>query len=166
MNMSKHRVLLCVDCFTCVSSDFVSLVCNGTSIRYSADLEKDSATSIVPYREIAMTIPFFDIIALQHEGFPTARVRFPCLQIGTCLRFSRLTCGIADSGRPSSREAVAKPGNARRGRTALLRPWHQRKCGELSDQAGKVVLVNIWASGVGLASEMPKLDRLYRERKG
>jgi len=36
----------------------------------------------------------------------------------------------------------------------------------LSDQAGRVVLVNIWATWcVPCRIEMPKLDRLYRERK-
>ena len=36
----------------------------------------------------------------------------------------------------------------------------------LGDQAGKVVLVNIWATWCGpCRNEMPKLDHLYRERK-
>jgi len=36
----------------------------------------------------------------------------------------------------------------------------------LEDQKGKVVLFNIWATWCGpCKSEMPKLDRLYRERK-
>ena len=36
----------------------------------------------------------------------------------------------------------------------------------LSDQAGKVVLVNIWATWCEpCRREMPKLDHLYRERK-
>jgi thiol-disulfide isomerase/thioredoxin len=40
------------------------------------------------------------------------------------------------------------------------------KTQRLEDQKGKVVLVNIWATWCGpCKSEMPKLDRLYRERK-
>ena len=36
----------------------------------------------------------------------------------------------------------------------------------LSDQSGKVVLVNIWATWCApCRNEMPKLDHLYRERK-
>ena len=36
----------------------------------------------------------------------------------------------------------------------------------LSDQAGEVVLVNIWATWCGpCRSEMPRLDHLYREQK-
>jgi thiol-disulfide isomerase/thioredoxin len=40
------------------------------------------------------------------------------------------------------------------------------KAERLSDQAGKVVLVNIWATWcVPCRNEMPMLDHLYRERK-
>jgi thiol-disulfide isomerase/thioredoxin len=40
------------------------------------------------------------------------------------------------------------------------------KTQRLGDQKGKVVLVNIWATWCGpCREEMPKLDRLYRERK-
>jgi peroxiredoxin len=41
------------------------------------------------------------------------------------------------------------------------------KTQRLADQKGKVVLVNIWATWCEpCKSEMPKLDHLYRERKG
>ena len=37
----------------------------------------------------------------------------------------------------------------------------------LSDHAGRVVLVNIWATWCGpCRREMPELDRLYKERQG
>ena len=40
------------------------------------------------------------------------------------------------------------------------------KMQRLEDQKGKVVIVNIWATWCGpCRAEMPKLDRIYRERK-
>jgi thiol-disulfide isomerase/thioredoxin len=113
-----------------------------------------------------MTIPFFATIALAMKArragvLPlSAKIGLLLAILSLGLAASPIRDGLlrAKQTRNMAMHDVAAPlfetldinGNAER----------------LSDQAGKVVLVNIWATWCGpCRSEMPKLDQLYRERK-
>jgi thiol-disulfide isomerase/thioredoxin len=133
--------------------------------RYSADLEKDWRFRL-SLSTIAMTIPFFAAIALAMKARRTgpfslsAKMGLLVAILSLGLAASPIRDGLlrAKQTRNMAMHDVAAPrfdtvdinGNAER----------------LSDQAGKVVIVNVWATWCGpCRSEMPKLDHLYRERK-
>jgi thiol-disulfide isomerase/thioredoxin len=164
MKLSKHGVLLCGILSPLLALILYALV-YGTLTRYSADLEKDWLFRL-SLSTIAMTIPFFATIALainaQRSGVLSlsAKIGLSVAILSLALVASPIRDGLlrAQQTRNMAMHDVAAPlfdtvdinGNAER----------------LSDQAGKVVLVNIWATWCGpCRSEMPKLDQLYRERK-
>jgi cytochrome c biogenesis protein CcmG, thiol:disulfide interchange protein DsbE len=164
MKLSKHRVLL-----SGVLSPLLALILYaivyGTLTHFSPDLEKDWLFRL-SLSTIAMTIPFFATVAFAMNARHIGAVSFSA-KIGLLLAI--LSLGLtalpirdgflrAKQTRNMAMHDVAAPlfdtidinGNAER----------------LSDQAGKVVLVNIWATWCGpCRSEMPKLDHLYRKRK-
>jgi thiol-disulfide isomerase/thioredoxin len=164
MKLSKHRVLLCGILSPVLALILYALV-YATLTRYSADLEKDWLFRL-SLSTIAMTIPSFATIALAMNARRAGTFSWSS-KIGLLLAI--LSLGLAVSPirdgllrskqtRSMAMHDVAAPlfdtvdinGNAER----------------LSDQAGKVVLVNIWATWCGpCRSEMPKLDRLYRDQK-
>lgn len=164
MKLSKHRVLLCGILSPVLALILYTLV-YATLTRYSADLEKDWLFRL-SVSTIAMTVPGFATIAL---AMKTRRTSPFTLSAKIGLLVAILSLGLAASPirdglvrakqtRNMAMHDVAAPafdtvdinGNAER----------------LRDQAGKVVLVNIWATWCGpCRSEMPKLDHLYRERK-
>ena len=137
----------------------------GTLTRYSTNLEKDWLFRLF-LSSVAMTIPFFVTITLAKKARRAGEFSLSA-KIGLLLAIfslglleSPIRDGLlrAKQTRNMAIHDVAAPlfdtvdinGNAER----------------LSDQAGKVVLVNIWATWCGpCRSEMPKLDQLYRERK-
>ena len=164
MKLSKHRVLLCGILSPVLALILYTLV-YATLTRYSADLEKDWLFRL-SVSTIAMTVPGFATIVL---AMKTRRTSPFTLSAKIGLLVAILSLGLAASPirdgllrakqtRNMAMHDVTAPafdtvdinGNAER----------------LRDQAGKVVLVNVWATWCGpCRSEMPKLDHLYRERK-
>jgi cytochrome c biogenesis protein CcmG, thiol:disulfide interchange protein DsbE len=164
MKLSKHRVLLCGVLSPVLALILYALV-YATLTSYSADLEKDWLFRL-SLSTIAMTIPSFATIVLAMNARRTGTFSLSA-KIGLLLAI--LSLGLAASPirdgllrakqtRNMAMHDVAAPvfdtmdisGNAER----------------LGDQAGKVVLVKVWATWCGpCRSEMPKLDRLYRDQK-
>lgn len=164
MKLSKHRVLLSGILSPVLAVILYALV-YGILTRYSTDLERDWLFRL-SVSTIAMIIPGLATIAL---AMKTQRVSPLSLSAKIGLLLAILSLGLAFSPirdgllrakqtRNMAMHDVAAPlfdtvdinGNAER----------------LSDQAGKVVLINIWATWCGpCRSEMPKLDHLYREKR-
>lgn len=164
MRLSKHRVLL-FGILSPVLALILYVLVYVTLTRHSADLEKDWLFRL-SLSTIAMTIPSFATIALavrdrRRKAFPlSAKIGLLLAILSLGLTAPQIRDGLlrAKQTRNMAMHDVPAPlfdtvdinGNTER----------------LSDQAGKVVLVNIWATWCGpCRREMPKLDHLYRERK-
>jgi len=164
MKLSKHRVLLCG-----ILSPLLALilyaVVYGTLTSHSADLENDWLFRL-SLSTIAMTIPFFATIALAMRDWRLGAMSLTG-KIGVLL--ATLSLGLTASPiRDGLLRAKQTRNMAMHDVTAPLFETVdiQGTAERLSDQAGKVVLINIWATWcVPCRSEMPKLDHLYRERK-
>ena len=163
--LSKHRVLVCGILSPAVALVLYALV-YGNLTRFSADLEKDWLFRLT-LSTLAMTVPFLVTFALAIKDHRrralslSGKVGLALATLSLGLAWKPVNDGILRSKQTRNmamRDVAAPPfdtvdilGNAER----------------LSDQTGKVVLVNIWATWCGpCRNEMPKLDRLYRERKG
>lgn len=164
MKLSKHRVLLS-GILSPVLAVILYVLVYGTLTRRSSDLEKDWLFRLT-ISTIAMTIPFFVTIALALKARRTAVFSLSA-KIGVLLAILSLALAAspvrdgllrAKQTRNMAMHDVAAPLFD----TVDINGAAVR----LSDQAGKVVLVNLWATWCGpCRSEMPKLDHLYRERK-
>jgi peroxiredoxin len=164
MKLSKHRVLLCGILSPVLALILYALV-YGALTRFSADLEKDWLFRL-SVSTLALAIPFLATVALairdRRRGTLSlsGKIGLVLATLSLGLAWNPVNDGILRSKqtRNMAMHDVAAPlfdtvdtvGNTER----------------LSDQAGKVVVVNIWATWCGpCRSEMPKLDHLYRERK-
>jgi len=164
MKVSKHLVFICGILSPALALFFYRVVYD-TLKRLSTDLEKDWLFRLT-VSTLAMTVPFLVTVALaikdrsRHTFFLSAKIglALATLSLGLAWRpvhdgilRSKQTRNLAKRDLPAPLfETVDLSGNAER----------------LSDQTGKVVLVNIWATWCGpCRKEMPKLDRLYRERQ-
>lgn len=164
MKLAKHRVLVCGVLSPALALILYAVV-YGTLTRYSANLEKDWLFRL-SLSTIAMTIPLIATIVLairdrRAGAFSlSAKVGLLIAILSLGLAASPIRDGLlrAKQTRNSAMHDVSAPlfdtvdinGNVER----------------LSDQNGKVVLVNIWATWCGpCRTEMPKLDGLYRQRK-
>ena len=164
MKRSNFRLLLCGILSPVLALILYTLV-YGTLTRYSTNLEKDWLFRL-SISTIAMAIPFFITsafaVSVGRRGAISLSgkigILLAILSLG--LAASPIRDGLlrAKQTRNMAMHDVAAPlfdtvdinGNAAR----------------LSNQAGKVVLINVWATWCGpCRSEMPKLDHLYRERK-
>jgi thiol-disulfide isomerase/thioredoxin len=164
IKLAKHRVLVGGILSPVLALISYSVV-YGVLKHFSADLERDWLFRL-SLSTFAMTIPFLVTAALAERDRRrgvfslSGKMGLVLATLSLGLAWSPLNDGILRSKqtRNMAMHNVAAPpfdtldiqGNAER----------------LSDQAGKVVLVNIWATWCEpCRREMPKLDHLYRERK-
>jgi thiol-disulfide isomerase/thioredoxin len=162
--LSKYRVLVS-GILSPVAAIFLYALVNGTLMRLSTDREKDW-----PFRlsisTLVMTVPFLFTLVLaikdrRRQALSlSGKVGLAIATLSLGLTWSPVSDGITrtkQSRNQAMRDVAAPPFE-----TLDLLGNSQR----LGDQKGKVVLVNIWATWCApCRNEMPKLDRLYRERK-
>lgn len=163
--LSKYRVLIS-GILSPLAAVFLYVLVYGTLTRYSADLESDWLFRL-SLSTVAMTVPFFATLALASKDYRQHALSLAG-KVGLVIAF--LSLGLA--WKPVS-DGILR---SRQSRNLALRnvaappfdtPDLLGKTQRLADQKGKVVLVNIWATWCGpCRKEMPKLDRLYRERQG
>jgi thiol-disulfide isomerase/thioredoxin len=162
--LSRHRVLICGILSPVAAIVFYALV-YGTLTSLSSNVGKDWQFRL-SISTLALIMPFLITVLLAWKdrrksrltGSAIAGLIFAALSLGLALQpikdgilRSRQTRNMAMHDVPAPPfDTVDLLGNSQR----------------LSDQTGKVVLINIWATWcVPCRKEMPELDRLYRERK-
>jgi peroxiredoxin len=162
--LSKYRVLI-AGVVSPLAALFLYELVYSILKRFSSDLEKDWLLRL-SVSTLAMTLPFLVTLVLalkdrrQHTLLLSGKIGLAIAILSLGFAWQPVRDGILrwkQTRNMAMRDVVAPPfdtvdilGNVER----------------LSDQAGKVVLVNIWATWCEpCRNEMPKLDHLYRERK-
>ena len=133
--------------------------------RASGNLEKDWLFRL-SLSTLAMTLPFLVTLALaikdhrRHALSLSGKIGFAIAFLSLGLAWNPVSDGITrwkQSRNMAMRDVAAPPFDA---------PDLYGKEQRLTDQKGKVVLVNIWATWCApCRAEMPRLNRLYQERK-
>jgi len=161
---SKYRVLI-FGIVSPLAALLLYALVYATLTRFSADLEKDWAFRL-SLSSLAMIVPFLFTLTIavkdyrRHALFLPGRIGLVIATLTLGLIWKPISDGIlrAKQSRNLAMREVAAPlfdandifGKAQR----------------LVDHKGQVVLVSIWATWCEpCRNEMPKLDRLYRERK-
>lgn len=163
--LSKYRVLIC-GILSPVAALFLYALVYEILTRRSTDLEKDWLFRL-SLSTLAMTVPFFVTLALtikerrRHALSLSGKIGLVIAILSLGLAWKPVSDGITRSkqSRNLAMQNVAAPAFD----TVDILGKTQR----LVDHKGEVVLVNIWATWCGpCRAEMPKLDRLYQQRKG
>ncbi len=162
--LSKYRVLIS-GILSPLAAVLLYVVVYGVLTRNSTDLEKDWLFRL-SLSTLAMTVPFLVTLALamkdrrRHTFSMGGKVGLAIAVLSLGLAWKPVSDGILRSrqSRNLALRGVAAP--------LFDTPDLLGKSQSLGDQKGKVVLVNIWATWCGpCRQEMPKLDRLYRDRQ-
>ncbi len=164
MKVSPYRVLLYGVLSPLAGLVLYTLV-YAVLTRYSKDLEKDWLFRL-SISTIAMTIPSLATIVLAMKA---RRAGLFSLSAKIGLLLAILSLGLVAS---PIRDGIIRSKQARNmAMHDVAAPLFDTvdlsgNSHRLSNQTGKVVLVNVWATWCGpCRSEMPKLDRLYRDQR-
>ena len=162
--VSKYRVLIS-GILSPAAAVLFYVVVYGILTRNSTDLEKDWLFRL-SLSTLAMTVPFLATMVLamkdrrRHTFSLAGKVGLAIAVLSLGLAWKPVSDGILRSRQ--SRNLALRDVTAPLFDTPDLLGKTQR----LADEKGKVVLVNVWATWCGpCRQEMPKLDRLYRERQ-
>jgi thiol-disulfide isomerase/thioredoxin len=160
----KHRVLMS-GILSPVAALFLYVVVYSILTRGSADRDKDWLFRL-SLATLALTVPFLLTLTLAIKDHRRqalslwGKVGLAIAVLSLGLAWSPVSDGITrwkQSRNLAMRDVVAPPFDT---------PDVLGKTQRLGNHKGEVVLVNIWATWcVPCRNEMPKLDRLYRERK-
>ncbi len=162
--LSKYRVLIS-GILSPLAAIFLYVLVYGTLTSRSTDLEKDWLFRLA-VSTLAMTVPFLVTFVLatkdrrQHALSRSGKIGFALAILSLGLAWQPVSDGVTrwKQSRNLAMRGVPAPAFD----TVDLLGNPQR----LGDHQGQVVLVNIWATWCApCREEMPKLDRLYQERK-
>jgi peroxiredoxin len=163
--LSSYRVLIS-GILSPPAAVFLGLKVYRTLTLASADPDKDFVFRL-SLTALAMAVPFIVTLALaigerrRHALTTSGRIGLALALVSLALTWFPIR-GAIDRARQTRNLALhgvtAPPFDT----VDVFGKQHR-----LEDHAGQVVLVNVWATWCGpCKKEMPKLDRLYQERKG
>ena len=163
--VSSYRVLL-AGILSPPAAALIGMKVYGHLTRASEDVDKDFLFRLLA-TALAMAVPFFVTVALaiadrrRHALTISAKIGLLLAVLSLALTWRPIQGAITRTRQ--TRNLALQGVTAPSFDTVDISGTPHR----LADHAGKVVLVNVWATWCGPCKrEMPRLNRLYQERKG